>query len=551
MAIKERFGEYLLRRGVLTRESVSAILEEQRLIREPFGQLVIRRGYLDEIQLTEQLSSYSGIPLLQMEDIHKDTDLTGRIPKKLAAKFGVLPLGRSDKNELICACNGPVNMAALQSISKLVNRPVKLQLVPASQLKKMLTDRISREFDTSIRIPTEAIYNEDINLVAELLEKLLLRAETMDASDIHIEPGKDELIVRYRIDGMLTRVESLPVALMEKIISRVKVLASLDIAERRMPQDGSFFFQPQYLDIELTGFNIRVSTMPVIYGEKVVMRILPPNDAVVGIGELGMDGDTLNRFKAMAASPYGIVLVTGPTGSGKSTTLYGLLQMLRDETRNIATLEDPVELKMRGINQTQIVPGPKISFAGALRSMLRQDPDIIMVGEIRDRETIEVALQAAITGHLVLSSLHTNDAPSSFTRLLDMGAEPFLVATSVRGILAQRLVRRICPVCRQPYEISDNELKMLGLEGQSPFMISRGDGCDHCRGSGYAGRVGIFEWLDMDDRLKEMVAGRETTEGLRRYALEHRNFKTLRSNGVEKVRQGVTTPEEIMRVTMS
>lgn len=551
MAAKERFGEYLLRQRVITREYLSAILEEQRLIREPFGQIVVRRGYLDEEQLTEHLSLYVGIPLLQKENIFEDLDLTGRIPKKLAAKFGVLPLGRSEKNELICACNGPVNMATLQSISKLVNRPVKLQLVAATRLKKMLSDMISRDFDTSIKIVDPAIFDEDVSLVAELLEKLLLRANTMDASDIHLEPGREDMTVRFRIDGMLKKVESLPLSLAEKIVSRIKVLAGLDIAERRMPQDGAFIFVPQYLDIEITGVNTRVSTMPVVYGEKVVLRLLQSQGSAIGIGELGMDLEALNRFKLMADSPYGIILVTGPTGSGKSTTLYGLLQMLRDETRNISTLEDPVELKLKNINQTQISGGPKISFASALRSMLRQDPDVIMVGEIRDRETIEVSLQAAITGHLVLSTLHTNDAPSSFTRLLDMGAEPFLVATSIRGILAQRLVRRVCPVCQRQQDISQNELQMLKLDPQQPFTILRGEGCDNCRGSGYSGRVGIFELLDMDKQLKEMVSSRESTERLREYALEHKGFKTLRSDGIEKIRRGITTPEEIMRVTMN
>ncbi|WP_321531406.1 ATPase, T2SS/T4P/T4SS family [uncultured Desulfuromonas sp.] len=550
MAGRERFGEFLLRHGILSREAISAILEEQRLVRAPFGQIAVRRGYLDEISLTEQLSHFTGIPLLQSDTISDDAALTAKIPKKLARKLGILPLGRGLKNELVCACNGPVAMAALQSVSKLVNRPVTLQMVPSSQLTKMLSDSMSRDFDTSIQVRDLRLFDENVNLVTELLEKLLLRAINMESSDIHLEPGCDEMKVRFRIDGMLKEVEHLPIALADKVLSRIKVLAGLDIAEKRMPQDGAFFFVPQRLDIEIGGVNIRTSTLPVIYGEKAVLRLLPSNDSVIGIGEIGMNADTLERFTSLAARPHGILLVTGPTGSGKSTTLYGLLQMLRDETRNITTLEDPVEVKMAGINQTQITAGPKISFAGALRSILRQDPDIIMVGEIRDKDTIDVSLQASITGHLVLSTLHTNDAPSSFTRLLDMGAESFLVATSIRGILAQRLVRRVCPICACEEMITDQELAMLQIPDAQPFTIQRGQGCDRCHGSGYTGRLGLFELLVMDEQLKQMVARRDSAEQLLCYALQEQQFQTLRMDGLEKVRQGLTTPEEIMRVTM-
>ena len=547
---RERFGEYLLRQGVLTREAVSAILDEQRVAREEFGCLAVRRGYLEEEQMIEYLAAFLGMPVFDLAAISPEPKLVSKIPKKMALKLGLFPLGKGENGEFICACAGPVNMAALQSVGRLVNRPVKLQLVSQPRLKKMQNEQYSRQFDTSIKVSQVVAGDDDLHMITELLEKLLLRAINLYASDIHIEPGKEELTIRFRVDGMLAIAESLPTVLADKIITRIKVLSGLDIAEKRMPQDGSFFFQPQRLDVEIDGVNIRTSTLPVVWGEKAVMRILPSNDSAVAIGALGMEEDTLKLFKKQISAPHGIILVTGPTGSGKSTTLYGVLHMVRDETVNITTLEDPVELKMMGINQTQINPGPKITFAGALRSILRQDPDIIMVGEIRDRDTIRVTLQAAITGHLVLSTLHTNDAPSSFTRMMDMGAESFLTATSVRGILAQRLVRRLCPHCRKTTMISRAEQRMLKIPADNHFEVSRGRGCKQCGHKGYQGRIGIFELLDMEENLQQMVAAEKPTDAIRRFAIENLGFRTLRDDGIIKLRHGLTSPEEVMRVTM-
>jgi len=430
---------------------------------------------------------------------------------------------------------------ALQSVGRLVNRPVVLQLVSRGRLRKLQSEQYSRQFDTSIRLSAFASDQEDLHQITELLEKLLLRAINMEASDIHIEPTRDDLVVRMRIDGVMIISETLPLHLAEKVISRVKVLSQLDIAEKRMPQDGAFFFKPQRLDVDIEGVNIRTSTLPVVYGEKAVMRILPAHDSAAYLDELGMQQDTLAQFRKLVAMPYGIVLVTGPTGSGKSTTLYAVLRAIRSEAVNLTTLEDPVEMKMDGINQTQINPGPKISFAGALRAILRQDPDIVMVGEIRDGDTVKVSLQAAITGHLVLSTLHTNDAPSSFTRLVDMGAEPFLVASSLRGV---------CSQCGEEREISASELRMLRLPEDRPFTVRRGRGCEACGHKGYRGRTGIFELLVMDDQVAAMVASREAAERVRRYALERGGFRTLREDGIMQIRQGVTTPEEVVRVTM-
>ena len=549
---RQRFGEYLIQQKVLTKEAVSSILDEQRVVQDEFGQLAVRRGLMEEKDLVRHLSGFLGIPIFEPQGVKPDPALTGKIPKKLALKLGLFPAGFGASGELICACAGPVNIAALQSVGRLVNRTVALQLVSRSRLRKMQTELYSRQFDTSIKISAVAGGgDEDVHLISELLEKLLLRAINMEASDIHVEPTLRDLVIRIRVDGMLMVAETLPMTLAGKLLTRIKVLSRLDIAEKRMPQDGAFYFKPERLDVDIEGTNIRTSILPVVYGEKAVMRILPPHDSAIDLETIGMQADTLELFRRIVTTPYGIVLVTGPTGSGKSTTLYSVLRMLRSETLNVTTLEDPVEVKMGGgINQTQIDPGPKISFAGALRAILRQDPDVIMVGEIRDGETVRVALQAAITGHLVLSTLHTNDAPSAFTRLMDMGAEPFLVANSIRGVLAQRLVRKVCPDCARADEISAGELRMLGLPESDRFPVRRGEGCESCGYKGYRGRSGLFELLAVDEEVQKMVAGRETTDRIKDYAVAGLGFRTLRDEGILRIRQGQTTPEEVMRVTM-
>jgi len=405
----------------------------------------------------------------------------------------------------------------------------------------------SRDFDTSIKLNTR-VEVDDSGFVIELLEKLMVRAINMGASDIHVEPEKDTLIVRFRVDGMLLKTEELPYDLANRLISRIKVMGGMDIAERRKPQDGSFAFTPQSLDLTMDGVNVRANILPVVNGEKAVLRLLPPHDEIIDLDGLGMEPQMLENFKKLLRTPYGIVLVTGPTGSGKSTTLYGSLQLLRGETSNITTIEDPVELTVRGVNQTQVDAGEKLSFADALRAILRQDPDIIMVGEIRDSETLRIALRAAVTGHLVLSTLHTNDAPSAFSRMIDMGAEPFLVAASVRAVLAQRLVRKVCARCGEETMITSAEMRMLGLGGE-PFPIRRGAGCAGCH-LGYRGRMGIYELLQMDTALKDHVMAAATPETLRDTAVERQGFSTLRQDGIAKLRAGLTTPEEIMRVTI-
>jgi type IV pilus assembly protein PilB len=541
------FGEFLVEKGLITRENLSRLLTTQRMVREKIGMIAVREGLLTEEELTACLAEFLGIPLFKHAVDTVEKGIVNAIPMKMSLKSNVLPVGTGENGELLLACTGPMSQAMMQTISRLCKRPVRLVLTSPRQLKKMQNLFFSRQFDTTIKLDRQNDV-DDIGFIIELLERLLVRAVNRGASDVHLETEKSDMVIRLRVDGMLHQTERLPFDLAAKLVSRIKVLAGMNIAERRRPQDGSFHFVPQFLDVEMEGVNVRASILPVVNGEKAVLRLLPPHDEHIDLDVLGMDPENLASFKEHLKMPHGILLVTGPTGSGKSTTLYGALQLLRNETTNITTIEDPVELTLRGINQTQVDAGEKVTFAGSLRAILRQDPDVIMVGEIRDAETLTIALRAAITGHLVLTTLHTNDAPSAFSRMVDMGAEPFLVSASVRAVLAQRLVRTVCTQCGEWSLLSEPEMAMLGLAGE-PFRIRRGAGCEHCH-QGYCGRIGLFEFLPVDDELRRMIMARATFEELRKRAIEEMNFQTLRQDGIAKLRAGLTTPEEIMRVTL-
>lgn len=550
MARYGRFGEFLIEKNVITRKDLTRLLAIRQRSREKIGTIVVKEGLLSEEELVGFLSEFLGIPVLNHDVEIIDKEIIDAIPKKMALKAGVIPVGIGEKGELLLACADPVRAALLQNISRLTNRQSKLLLTTPRRLSRMQNFFYTMGYDTSISLSDKAEV-ESIGFARELLEKLMLRAINKRASDIHIEPERNELVIRLRVDGMLAKAETLPHDLSRKLVSIVKVISGLDIAERRRPQDGAFYFSPQTLDVDIEGVNVRVSVIPTVYGEKAVLRLLPPHDEIIHLDLLGIEPELLKNFKEYLRSPYGIILVTGPTGSGKSTTLYGSMQMLRSETTNITTIEDPVELTIRGITQIQVDAGENITFAKALRSILRQDPDIIMVGEIRDSDTLRISLQAAITGHLVLSTFHTNDAPSAFNRLLDMGAEPFLVAASVRAVLAQRLIRMVCPRCSEWTDITDAELSMIGINDVERFRIRRGKGCDFCDNRGYRGRVGIYELLCVDDVVKRMVTDEANFDKIRDFARKERGFKTLREDGILKVKKGITTPEEIMRVTMN
>ncbi len=438
----------------------------------------------------------------------------------------------------------------VEEIRFITGKDIELVVVSEEEFARKLQEQLSAE---EIQIEGEEeeraqgldlLHAQDDSPAVSLVNSVLIKASTVSASDIHFEPYEDEAIVRLRMDGVLHDVLKIPLSTYQNVVSRIKVMSNLNVAERRIPQDGRIRVRIGSRDLD-----IRVSVVPTVFGERVVMRLLDKTGSLLTLDQLGLMPDDEEKVKRLARSPYGIVLVTGPTGAGKSTTLYAMLLYVKDPKKNIITIEDPVEYQIKGISQIQVNPKVGLTFATGLRSVLRQDPDIIMVGEIRDSETADIAVHAALTGHLVLSTLHTNDAPSAITRLSDMGIEPFLIASSLEGVIAQRLVRRICTECRVSYTPSSEELRELGIESYDGLFY-RGEGCDRCLGTGYRGRVGIFEVLELDDELKSLVTRTQDANDIRRSA-ERKGFRTMLEDGIEKVKRGVTTSSELISVVRS
>ena len=379
--------------------------------------------------------------------------------------------------------------------------------------------------------------------IIRLVNLIIMKAVKEKASDIHIEPEQEVLKARFRVDGMLHEAISLSKPLQAAVISRIKIMANLDIAERRAPQDGRFNIKMEGREID-----VRVSCMPTLYGENVVMRLLDVSSALLKLEDMGFPKEVLEKYNKLITRPYGIILVTGPTGSGKTTTLYASLSKINTIEKNIVTVEDPIEYRLSGIRQTQVNPKVKLTFANGLRSLLRQDPDIIMVGEMRDLETAEMAIQAALTGHLVFSTLHTNDAPGAVTRMIDMGLEPFLISSSVAAVLAQRLLRTICPKCKEKYTPTKEALKDIGLNEKEKIEFYRGKGCSKCANTGYKGRIGIFELMMLDEKIRNLIVAKTTLEEIRKQAVAS-GMITLKENGIGKIKEGLTTIEEVLRVT--
>ncbi|MDH5202817.1 MAG: type II secretion system ATPase GspE [Nitrospirota bacterium] len=499
-----------------------------------------------------------GIDAIKDEDV--ELSLIQDVPHSFVKGNLIMPLRKKD-GVLFAAVADEKGILALLELSKHLG----LKPLPLSAPPGVIIDAINRFYGQmgSAEEVMDNITGEDLSSVAtefekprdilelteeapiiRLLNALLQQAVKERASDIHIEPYEKELDVRLRVDGILHRVLSPPKIIQDALISRVKIMANLDIAEKRLPQDGRIRLLIGGKDID-----IRVSIIPTSFGERAVLRLLDRKQGLIGLWEVGFNKDDESRLEDLLKRTNGILLVTGPTGSGKTTTLYAALNRIHTEEKNIITVEDPVEYQLKGIGQIHVNPKIGLTFASGLRSILRQDPDVIMVGEIRDFETAEIAIQASLTGHLVLSTLHTNDAPSAITRLIDMGVEPFLVASSLMGILAQRLVRVICPYCKESYEPSDAERAyFLNLSPTHYSLLYRGRGCDRCKDKGYIGRTGIFELLIIDNEIRHMITGKIDSQSIKNVAIS-RGMKTLMSDGVEKVLQGVTTLEEVLRVT--
>ncbi len=496
---------------------------------------------------------------MKLDELTPDLSIIREIPITFTKANLVLPLRISD-GELIGLVSDENGILGLSEIA----RKKGLKPSPVMVSKDELLDAIGRSYGQlgSAEEVMETISGEDLSSVVNEFEKpkdlleltedapiirllnaVLQQAVKERASDIHIEPYEKELEVRFRIDGVLTKVLSPPKLIQDALVTRVKVMAALDIAEKRLPQDGRIRLLIGGRDID-----IRVSIIPTIYGERVVLRLLDRAQGVKGLHEVGLEDDDQRLMEELLSRTNGILLVTGPTGSGKTTTLYACLNKIYSITKNIVTIEDPVEYQLKGIGQIQVAPKIGLTFANGLRSILRQDPDVIMVGEIRDLETAEIAIQASLTGHLVLSTLHTNDAPSALTRLLDMGIEPYLLASSITGIVAQRLVRTVCPHCKIPYEPSQAERAYFEAQSSQIFHLIKGAGCDRCKNTGYHGRTGIFELLVIDNEIRQMISQKVDSQSIKQYAVK-KGMKTLRIDGLRKVLKGITTLEEVLRVT--
>ncbi len=550
-------GEILVRNGAVTAAQVEEALKK-REGRERIGQALVRLGYAREDDVLQALSEQTRVPLIDLSRVEIDTTLLNPATVKTVFQRKVLPIDRRD-GALRVAVSDPLDLEVLDDLRLLLKSRVQPFLARPSDIERMIkkhygvaADEVHRMVDAAraeVEVIRENGDREDDVALAEdaalikFVNQIFVEAVRDRASDIHVEPMEDELRIRYRIDGVLHKVPIPPEIkrFQAAIVSRLKIMASLNIAEKRLPQDGRIKLSCLGKEID-----VRVSVIPNVWGEGVCLRLLDRASMMLSLEELGMPPNVLSQFRALITEPHGIVLVTGPTGSGKTTTLYAALQKINNVEDKIITVEDPVEYQLAGIKQIQVNPRIGLTFGNGLRAILRHDPDIIMIGEIRDLETAEIAVQSALTGHLVFSTLHTNDAPSAVTRLLDMGVETFLVASTVEGLMAQRLVRRICDGCRQEFKAGPAELE----SGMPPDIKTfwRGRGCEECRGTGYKGRQGVFELVVVDDAVREMILRREGANRLKKYAVEN-GMKTLREDGWDRVRSGVTTPEEVVRIT--
>jgi type IV pilus assembly protein PilB len=562
---RKPLGQLLIDKAVIKQEQLARALEEQRRSNHQklLGEILVELRFCTEDQICEALAQAYGVPYARVSPKIADPKVISVLPKEFLEKHQVLPLYLVE-GTLTVAVPEPANVFLIEEIERLSGYKVQVVAATTRDIKATVQTYMPADKVFVIDDIIEDVQPEEFTLVQQaqiqdianleqaagdspvikLVNYVIFNAVKDGASDIHIEPGENQLRVRYRVDGHLSEKLRPPVQMAAAVSSRIKIMAGLDISERRLPQDGGI-----HVMMDKRPIDLRVSTMPGKHGEKVVIRVIDNDKAAVNLEKLGFSYDTLKQWRRLISLPNGIILVTGPTGSGKSTTLYACLQELNSDDVNICTVEDPVEYSMPGINQFQVHDKAGFTFASALRSLLRQDPDILMVGEIRDAETAKIATQASLTGHLVLSTLHTNDAPGAITRLFNVGVEPYLVGATVAGVLAQRLVRKLCQACKEPYEPSSNERSQIEsfIKG-GVDKLYRHKGCDRCRGHGFTGRIGIYELLIPDDKIVEKISQGAALNEIRDLALKQ-GMKPLRIDGMEKVKAGITTLEEIFRVT--
>jgi len=554
---KPLLGQILVEQGYILPEQLNLALKEQTVTNLRIGEILVKNGWISEKDLAEAISKQTNLPFVSLSMFRPMEEAIDAIPENMARRLEVVPLSiNENSNKLTIAVSDPFNILALDEIRMITGMDVDVVIATLSDIKRAIetlyalrssidealveiVEEERGEFDLSKG--EEAVSIDDAPVV-KLVNTILGQAVDNSASDVHIEPFENETRVRYRIDGVLFDMLTFPKHLHPPVSSRIKIMSGMDIAEKRHPQDGRIL-----LRVAGRRIDIRVSSLPAIYGEKLVMRLLDQATAMVGLERLGLDPDERTTLDKVIEVPYGIILVTGPTGSGKSTTLYSVIQNLNSYEVNITTVEDPVEYTIAGVNQVQINERAGLTFDTVLRSILRQDPDIILVGEMRDTETAQLAVRAALTGHLVLSTLHTNDAPSSIVRMIDMGIPPFLVSSSVVAVMAQRLVRKLCPHCKVPYELPLDVAESLGLNGFT--TVYKPVGCDECRGTGYRGRTAIFEIMPMSEELRRAVMTGATSDDLRTMAI-NQGMRTLRVSGAKKVTEGITSADEVLSVTL-
>jgi len=567
------FGELLVSKGLLSHRELLEALSEQRQDGGRLGEVLLRLKMLTDEQVTQALAEHLSMEYICFDNVAKiDMNIARLLPEGIAKRFCVVAVGEMD-NKVVVAMADPLNVIAIDTITPNMKRQIKVVVsspkeirrtieavyhgsdVEEQRLRDLVEIEVGKEEEQEDSLAEDTEVGGDVSSEAEatkppvirFVDLLLSQAAKSRASDIHIEPQEHSMVIRMRIDGVLRDMVPPARKMQAAVVTRIKILSEMDIAERRLPQDGRFKMKASGRNMD-----VRVSVLPTIYGEKVVMRILDASAVNHDLNQLGFEPELLEEFKTILLQPHGIVVVTGPTGSGKSTTLYSALNYLKDPTKNITTVEDPVEYRLAGINQIQVKPEIGLNFASCLRAILRQDPDIVLIGEIRDKETVEIAIKASLTGHLVLSTFHTNDAPSAISRFIYMGIEPYLLASTLNLVVAQRLVRKICDHCKEPVTLRSEVLKRLKIDPKQAKgpVFYHGKGCKTCEGTGYLGRLPVFEFLIMDDDMREkLIAGAD--ESQIRATSRQKGYGGLLESGVSKMLQGLTTAEEVLRVTFT
>ncbi|MGE4282263.1 MAG: GspE/PulE family protein [Clostridia bacterium] len=556
---RKKLGDLLVEAGMITADQLGEALVVQKQTSKKLGEILIDRQLITQDHIIQVLEFQLGIPQVSLEKYDIDPEAPKKISENLAKRHELIPI-KIDRNKLIIAMSDPLNIFAIDDVRIFSGMEVQPVIATSHDVTHAIdiyygkheaikaAEDYKKEYGiTSQSDKTDENIEDVVNSapIVKMVNSVIDRAVRLKASDIHIEPFEKSIRIRYRIDGQLAEVMVHDIQLLPAIVTRIKITAEMNIAEKRKPQDGRIS-----IVVDNNEYDLRVSVLPTVHGEKVVIRITDKKGLMRSKEQLGFFTDDLEKYSNILKSPHGMILVTGPTGSGKSTTLYTTISELNKDNLNIITVEDPVEAMIDGVNQVQVNPKAGLDFATALRSILRQDPDIIMIGEIRDRETAEISVRAAVTGHLVISTLHTNDAPSTISRLMDMNIDPFLISTSLVGIISQRLVRRICPRCKEKYVPLQTELDLLGLTLEEQPIFYKGKGCNFCHHSGYQGRVGVYEIMPISHHIRQIINQGESSDVLYQQAVKE-GMSTLKKSCIRLVQQGMTTFEELVRVAYS